>query len=154
MRTSKILVGSAIAIAAAMQIGMGGVASAADGDSLGIAAAAVDKDGNLAVDVLYVCPKDTKHKSLSVYATEVDKDSKTVAEGGGTAKLVVTDYDPDTKKNTEKPGCDGTQQRLTVTLDKDDEKPWVKGGMGTVKVSFSDDVQLNTTQNNLKFIED
>ncbi|MFD6163098.1 hypothetical protein ACFWF7_22155 [Nocardia sp. NPDC060256] len=152
MRTSKVLAGSALAIAAAMQIGMGGMASASDGDTLGIAAAAVDDNGDLKVDILYSCPKESTHKSLSVYATEVDKDGKTVAEGRGTGKLVVTDYDTEKKENVEKPGCDGAQQRLTVTLKKDEDMPWVKGGMGTVKVAFTNDVEFSANQSNLKFI--
>ncbi|MFI6047174.1 hypothetical protein ACIA8C_36525 [Nocardia sp. NPDC051321] len=153
MRTSKILAGSALAIAAAMQIGMGGVASAAEGETLAVAAAAVDGDGNLKVDVLYTCATDAKHKMLSISAEEMDKDGKAVAEGTGTGKLVITEYDPETKKNTEAPGCNGEEQRLTVTIEPDDEaKKFVKGGMGTVTVSFSDDVQFNAKQSGVKFI--
>ncbi|MEV6554178.1 hypothetical protein AB0M22_00560 [Nocardia sp. NPDC051756] len=140
-----------MAIAAAMQIGMGGIASAADGESLGIAAAALDGD-NLKVDVLYTCPAGAKHKMLAVLVEELDKDGKVVAKNVGTAKLVVTDYDDEKKENVEKPGCDGEPQRLTVTVEPDDEMKWTKGAMGNVTVSFTDDIEFNAKQSNLKFV--
>ncbi len=154
MRTSKVLVGSVVAIAAALQIGMAATASAAEGESLSVAAVALDPDGkNLLVDVLYTCAEGSKHKSLSV---TVEEDAKKAAEGeepppattGMGMAPTGDESDPEMQKLT----CDGTEQRRTVTVEPEDEMKWSKPGKGIVKVAFSDNVLFRTEHHGVQWI--
>lgn len=156
MRTSKVLVGSAMAIAAAMQIGVGGIASAAEGESLAVAATALDDKGNLLVDVVFTCAEGAKHKMLSVAVkedakkAEEGKEAPAPVEGTGMADVDLEMTDADGKKEVEK-GCTGAEERRTVTVEPD-EGTWSKPGKGTVTVSFSDDVQFNTKTSGVKWV--
>ncbi|MFC9436343.1 hypothetical protein [Nocardia sp. NPDC057030] len=157
MRTSKVLIGSAMAIAAAMQIGVGGVASAAEGESLSVAAAAVDDKGNLLVDIVFTCAEGAKHKMLSVAVkedakkAEAGQEAPAPVEGTGMADIDLKMADADGKEEVEK-GCTGSEERRTVTVEPDEGMKWSKPGKGTVTVSFSDDVQFNTKTSGLQWV--
>ncbi|MFI7002457.1 hypothetical protein [Nocardia sp. NPDC050175] len=150
MRTSKVLAGSALAIAAAMQIGMGGMASAGAGESIGIAGVAADSKGEkLTVNVLYTCAEGAKHTKISVVVAEDAKEAKEgekaadPIEGTGFAAIPVGED----KKST----CDGTMHTVLVDV-KPDTGNWSKPGMGTVTVAFSDDIQFNSKNSGLKWV--
>ncbi|MFI6168985.1 hypothetical protein ACIBCN_19555 [Nocardia sp. NPDC051052] len=149
MRTSKVLAGSALAIAAAMQIGVGGIASAAAGESLAVAGTAIDDKGNLLVDIVFTCAEGAKHKMLSVAVTEdakkaeEGKEAPAPTEGTGMADIDIKMKDADGKEEVEK-GCTGSEERRTVSVEPDEGMKWSKPGKGTVKVSFSDDILFRT----------
>ncbi|KAA8888478.1 hypothetical protein F3087_15830 [Nocardia colli] len=142
MRTSKVLVGSAMAVAAAMQIGLGGIASAGEGEALSVSGVAVDSNGTtMTVLVGYTCAENSKHTMLSVVVAE---DGEKGVTGTGTAKV-------------DKSTCDGSAQQAMVKVEADtdaDDKQlkWTKPGKGTVTVSFSDDIQFNTKTSGLQWV--
>ncbi|QBS40847.1 hypothetical protein [Nocardia sp. CS682] len=154
MRTSKVLVGSVVAIAAALQIGMVATASSAADESISVAAVALDSSKkNLLVDVVFTCAEGAKHSMISVAVKEEAKEGDTPAEGTGTADVDLTEKDPDTGEDVvAEKGCDGSEQRRTVTVEPDEGMKWSQPGKGTVTVSFSDDVQFNTQHSGVQWI--
>ncbi|WP_433658165.1 hypothetical protein ACQPW1_40095 [Nocardia sp. CA-128927] len=144
MRTSKVLVGSAFAIAAAMQIGMGGTASADAGESLSVAAVATDpNDGStLMVDVVYNCTN-AKHEKISVMVDEVAKDGKTEAASG----FVQQDFDGKTN-------CTGKADQVTVKVKAGEGGKWTKGAKGDVSVAFIDEFGVKAEYPGLEFVAD
>ncbi|MFE9580607.1 hypothetical protein ACFYO1_29810 [Nocardia sp. NPDC006044] len=156
MRTSKVLVGSAMAIAAAMQIGVGGTASAAEPESLSVAAAAVDGKGNLLVDVLYTCNEGPKRKGLTVVVEGEATKDKNGKETPGVSGMGQAPSDDEPGEAADKAlKCDGSEQRRTVTVMPDEEgTKFPKPGKGTVTVAFKNDIQFNTKHSGLQWISE
>ncbi|MFI9400792.1 hypothetical protein [Nocardia sp. NPDC052316] len=138
MRTAKVLVGSVVAIAAALQIGMAATASADAKEWVRVDGVTAAEDGmTLDVEVTYNCTS-KEHKKLTVTVEEQAKEAKVGEEAAeppsGAAQVKVTE----TVEGEEKSKCDGKDQKVTVTVKDSAGEKWSKPGMGTVSAGFVD----------------